>query len=266
MSKPWTDQEKAALHKLWRSGKASRKTLQDALPNRVWRAILEMAKKEGLPLRHGQARPWSDAEIEALKTNWDAIGLGGDWKATLPGRRKGSINHMANRIGLRRRERDFWSDEENAIIRAFWKKPVPIKVWAEQLPGRTHKAIVDHARKIKLGKRDGIGNSSFSYVEMAVKNVLEATEMLTTVQIAERTGHSRQQVRHILNARDFHIAGWIRNRPHGAIEARWALGEGENEPLPKATSHAASMKEFRESKKIAGKGNHFAVLINQLAA
>lgn len=267
MSRMWTPEENEALHKLWRNGMASRKTLMKAIPGRNWKSILDGARKRGLPSRVRRVNFWTIEEQNALCLNWGSIGSDGDWSVIFPDKTAKVIVDKATRIGLRQCVSGiFWSEEEDVLLKAFWFQDLPIKVWEEKIPGRGFRAIQDRARNLKLGKRNRIGKSNFSYVDASLTQVLGRVPMMTISQLSAETGHSVAQIRKILVSRDYHIEGWIRLRAHGKIEARWALGKGENEPMPCETSHFASLRAFRESKKIAGKGNHFAVLINQLAA
>lgn len=87
--------------------------------------------------------PWTDRELDILRTHYGARGWISRVQALLPGRTKGTISVQANKLGIQ--ESQAWLPDEIKILQEFYPKSGPCV--AEMLPGRTVAAIKTQARR-----------------------------------------------------------------------------------------------------------------------
>ncbi|MCU6243895.1 hypothetical protein [Enterobacter asburiae] len=110
-------------------------------------SVASMVSKMGLAKRPETTNaPWTEHEIEILRTHYAQGALITCVQQLLPGRTKGAISTQAQKMGIKKSQD--WTAEDIEILRKFYSC-LGTKV-VEKLPHRTRAAIKTQARRLGL--------------------------------------------------------------------------------------------------------------------
>jgi hypothetical protein len=218
------------------------------------------------------ARRWSPAEEAVLKEVAESDLTLSSQMHRLPGRTFDAARNHASRIGCALRAADAWTPEEIRVLKKIWRGDESIKAAvARLLPHRGYLAARGEAQRLGIsGSKARTGRTGYSWVARACEEILQDGQRLSIIQLAERTGASRNAVHKALvklQGTKFRVAEWVRFSTFGDLAGLWELGSGPDAPRPARKSAAVANRESRERRMIrAGQGNPFFSLMKQVAA
>lgn len=131
-----------------------------------------------------------------------------------------------------------WTPEQEELLRAIWPTGESIKRHIKALGDRSYSTVMSHAKKtLKLPPRPKTARGRLAYAWLLIKAELENGPG-TAPELIARTGLTMAPVCHRLREAnpgptgEIHIIGW-RKKPHGGKPtAIYAIGSGENAPMP----------------------------------
>ena len=187
----------------------------------------------------------------------------------LPGRDFNGARMRAHRLGLADASFNAWTPEEDEVIRAAYANGTPIKEAMRDLRGRKHRATIARAERLGLsGKFNGKTGSTFSWVEQAMRRVLEDGMPLTVYQLAEATGASIPGLYHAtrrLHGNGLYIESW--QGFGNGYAPRWMFGMKRDAKKPAAKSTSDSCRQWRARQKLKSTAfNPFAIAMQQVSA
>lgn len=190
----------------------------------------------------------------------------------LPGRTFDAARNHACRIGLALSASDAWTPEEVRVLKKIWRGDESIKAAvARLLPHRGYIAARGEAQRLGIsGSKARTGRSGYSWVARACESILQDGQRLSIIQLAERTGASRNAVYKAivkLHGTKFRVGEWVHLSTHGNFTGLWELGSGPDAVRPARKSASMSNRDLRERRMIrAGQGNPFFSIMNQVSA
>ncbi|WOD19819.1 hypothetical protein [Paraburkholderia kirstenboschensis] len=189
-----------------------------------------------------------------------------------PGRTWDAARTHASRIGISLRAAEAWTPEEVRILKKIWRGNESIKAAvARLLPHRGYLAARGEAQRLGIsGCKARTGRTGYSWVARACEEILQDGQRLSIIQLAERTGASRNAVHKALvklHGGKFRVGEWARFSTFGCNAGLWELGSGPDAPRPPRKSASRANREAKERRMIrAGQGNPFFSIMNQVAA
>lgn len=156
-----------------------------------------------------------------------------------------------------------WTPEQEQLLRDIWPTGESIKRHIKALGDRSYTKIISHAKKIlKLPPRPKTARGRLAYAWPIIKAELERGPGSAPDLIA-RTGLSLAAVCNRLREAnagpdgDIHIIGWRKKHHGGKPTAIYAIGPGENAPVP--APFTAAEKCLKQRTRKAGAANPFLV-------
>lgn len=141
-----------------------------------------------------------------------------------------------------------WTPEQEQLLRDIWPTGESIKRHIKALGDRSYSTIMSHAKKVlKLGSRPKTARGRVAYAWPTIKAELEKHPG-TAPELIKRTGLSMAPVcGHLRKANPgpdgaIHIIGWRKRSTGGKPVAIYAIGPGENVPMPEPFSPAEKWK------------------------
>lgn len=190
----------------------------------------------------------------------------------LPNRTYEAAKIYASKHGIKFGSNAPWTEEERALLRQIYRSKESIKVGVHRLlPNRGYISAKGEAQTLGLaGTKKRTGRTGLSWVERAVENLLEQSDLLTNREIVQKTGASISSIDRALrrmHGKKAHIGGWTRPFGNGDYAARWAIGGGADAPRPPRKTVRDACRTYRIKQQIrAGHIDPFATLIQQVAA
>ncbi|TCK39670.1 hypothetical protein B0G84_5010 [Paraburkholderia sp. BL8N3] len=190
----------------------------------------------------------------------------------IPNRTYFAARNRGEAIGLQFSSARAWTDEERTILARIWAGKVSIKVAIKDLPGRSYLSAKGEAQRLGLaGVKGRKGRTGYSWVEVAVRNVLTNSEHpMTIAEITVATGASTHAVDSALRkgrGEKFRVETWIRKSTFGDLSAKWTVGTGQDAPRPAAQTASQAARKWRARQRIkSNKIDPFASLAMQVAA
>ncbi|ALS63610.1 hypothetical protein [Pandoraea apista] len=152
-----------------------------------------------------------------------------------------------------------WTPEQDARLCELWARDVPVDEIAAEL-GRTEIAVPKRARgALGLPRReiDQYRNPSIAWP--AIQRELRKVPSADSKYLALVTGYSRRQMLLLLrqhhDAKELHIAKWVRYSVAGQWAPQYALGAGEDAPRPVPLTRAERWKNT--AKKLKDNPEHY---------
>ena len=158
-TEPWTPNEEHILRTKYATHTAQEihdKYLPNRTPDGIRGHAIVMGLSQSRP--HADSHPWTDRELELLKTYYPGMKVADFQKAHMPHRTTGSITSKARDLGCvhkraksqaagtkgKRRTAAIWSDGETEILRTHYAAATMDELRAK-LPGKTAKQIQSKA-------------------------------------------------------------------------------------------------------------------------
>lgn len=156
-----------------------------------------------------------------------------------------------------------WTAEQEQLLRDIWPTGESIKRHIKALGDRSYTTIISHAKKtLKLPPRPKTARGRLAYAWPLIKAELESGPG-TAPELIARTGLSMAPVCHRLREAnpgpdgEIHIIGWRKKSHGGKPTAVYAIGPGENAPIPAPLTTAE--KWVKKKTRNAGAANPFSV-------
>jgi len=142
-----------------------------------------------------------------------------------------------------------WTPEEEQLLRDIWPTGESIKRHIKALGDRSYSTIMSHARKVlKLGPRPKTARGRSAYAWPTIKAEL-AKHPGTAPELIRRTGLTMAPVcGHLQKANpgplgEIHIIGWRKRSTGGKPTAIYAIGPGDNAPVPEPFTPSEKWKQ-----------------------
>lgn len=144
-----------------------------------------------------------------------------------------------------------WTPEQEQLLRDIWPTGESIKRHIKALGDRPYSTIMSHGKKVlNLGSRPKTARGRIAYAWPAIKAELEKFPG-TAPELIKRTGLTMAPVcGHLSGANpgpdgEIHIIGWRKRTTGGKPTAIYAIGPGENAPMPVPFTNAEKWQHRR---------------------
>lgn len=148
-----------------------------------------------------------------------------------------------------------FTPEQSALVERVWLAGGSIKPYLGELGDRPYTTVVSHALKtLKLGPRPKSDRGLQAYAWDSIKTALESSQG-TTTQVSHRTRLYIRTVNKFLCAANagpggqVHVIDWEKRSNGGKPVPVYALGPGENAPIPAPLTVAEKNKRARSRRK-----------------
>lgn len=216
------------------------------------------------------ANLWTPAEDAIIADNWHSGKPTASWSHLLPGRTCEAIAKRGRAAGLGKRERILplvWTQEHDDHIRRLWPTGERFKAHMELFGDHSYYAIMNRAYELGLGKRPNCprGQAPIAWILIErelKKGSVDPLLLAAAVNLHPSTVYEQIRIAHSKGL--IHIVDWKRRSSGGKPIPVYAVGPGQDAPMPARLSNAETCRLSRTRKRAAS--NPFAVAAGLVSA
>jgi hypothetical protein len=196
---------------------------------------------------------WSEREDAIIAERWHSGGDISAWAHLLPSRTRRAIEKRGQKLKLGKRSSPItWTQEQDDHIRRLWPTGERFKAHMELFGAHSYSAIMNRAYELGLGKRPKCPRGQSPIAWILIESELAKCPTDRRFLAAALTLHPAtvyEQIRVAHKAGLVRVVKWNRRSSGGKPTPVYALGAGEDAPMPAPIGNTDACRIYRNRQK-----------------